>query len=157
MCEPTTITTILAVGGIVGGGIRAAGTIIEGQERGEALELSAALSDMAAADALQRGAQQEQRLRMATGRALGQGRVAAAVSGLEGDVGTPADIMADVRLIGEMDAETIRNNAARAAWGYRVESAQQRRAAGAARASGIIGGAGQLLSSGTTILGGLFG
>lgn len=154
MCEPT---TILLASAAIGGGIRAAGTIAEGQERGRALELSAALSDMAAADALQRGAQQEQRLRMATERQIGQQRVAAAVSGVEGAVGTPADIMADTRLISELDAETIRNNAARAAWGYRVEAAQQRRTAGAARASGIIGGAGQLMSSGTTILGGLFG
>lgn len=155
MCEAMTIA--LATGAIVGSGLRAAGTIVEGQERGRALELSAAMSEMAAADVLQRGAQQEQRLRMATERQIGQQRVGAAVSGVEGTVGTAADIMADTRLISELDAETIRNNAARAAWGYRVEAEQQRRAAGTARASGIIGGVGGLVSSGTTILGGLFG
>lgn len=157
MCEGTTISLILASGAIVGGGLRAAGTIVEGEERVRALEAQAALADMAAVDALGRGAQQERGLRLAAGRAFGQQRVAAAVSGVEGTAGTPADIMADTAMISAVDAETIRTNAARASWGYQIEAAQQRRAAAAARSSGIIGGVGGAISSGTTILGGLFG
>lgn len=73
----------------------------------------------AAADAVARGNREAALVRLQGSRLAGQQRVAYAASGVDATSGTPVDVMADSRLVSEMDAQQLQNNAAREAWGFR--------------------------------------
>ncbi len=82
-----------------------------------------------AKDALARGAVAEDRQREKTAQTLGTQTAQLAAQGTDLS-GSPTDILTDTRKAGELDALTVRNNAAREAWGYEVQG--QNAAAGAA-------------------------
>jgi len=73
--------------------------------------------------ALQQGQVDEQNQRFKTAAVLGSQRAALASQGGDVDSGSPLDIQADTARAGEYDAQTIRNNAALKAYGYRVQAA----------------------------------
>lgn len=75
-----------------------------------------------AADAAQRGRNEEARVREAYGRLEADQRVAGASSGVDIQSGTPLDLIVATAGMGELDALTARNNAAREAWGLQIES-----------------------------------
>jgi|SRR5262245_31935223 len=108
-----------------------------------------------AADALQRGAVDTGRLREQGGELINRQKVAYANSGVDPTVGTAANVQAGTAAQVELDAQTIKNNAAAEAWGFEQHrkatfieeeskvGANQRRTVGT-----ILGGAGQFLSGG---------
>lgn len=53
-------------------------------------------------------------------------RAAQAANGVDINSGSAASVRSSSRMLGELDAQTIRNNAWREAWGYQVESNNQR-------------------------------
>lgn len=130
---------------VAGSAIGAIGQIQQGNEDHRTAMLNAAFSDLAAGDARVRGAVEAGRYRGMATRMIAQQRVAAGVSGVEGK--SVEDIMTDTALMGERDAETVANNAAREAWGYKVQAADLRRGGDAAASRGA-------LSAGGTLLGG---
>ena len=71
--------------------------------------------------ALQQGQVDEQNQRFKTAAALGSDRAALASQGGDVDSGSPLDLQADIARGGEYNAQTIRNNAALKAYGYRVQ------------------------------------
>ena len=73
--------------------------------------------------ALQQGQVDEQNQRLKSAGLLGSQRAALASQGGDVDSGSPLDIQADTARAGEYDAQTIRNNAALKAYGYRVQAA----------------------------------
>ena len=73
--------------------------------------------------ALQQGQVDEQNQRFKTASVLGSQRAALASQGGDVDSGSPLDIEADTARAGEYDAQTIGNNAALKAYGYRVQGA----------------------------------
>lgn len=73
-----------------------------------------------AADATQRGQVAEENRRRLTAQQLGQQTAALAGQGTDLE-GSPTDILGDTRAAGELDAQTIRANAAREAYGYQVQ------------------------------------
>ena len=73
--------------------------------------------------ALQQGQVDEQNQRFKTAAVLGSQRAALASQGGDVNSGSPLDIQADTARAGEYDAQTIRNNAALKAYGYRVQAA----------------------------------
>ncbi len=81
---------------------------------------NAALAERQAADAVQRGRVEEDKRRMLTQQQIGQqtARLAAQGTDLEG---SPTDILGDTAATGELDALTIRSNAAREAYGYKLQ------------------------------------
>lgn len=81
---------------------------------------NAALAERQAADAVQRGRVEEDKRRMLTQQQIGQqtARLAAQGTDLEG---SPTDILSDTAATGELDALTIRSNAAREAYGYKLQ------------------------------------
>lgn len=82
---------------------------------------NAAIAEMYAKDAEARGRVEELNVRNATKRLKGRQRAVMAANGVLLDGGTPADILADTAALGEVDALTVRNNAAREALGYRTQ------------------------------------
>lgn len=116
------------MGGIIEGfGQIALGSVEDMQERRRIADESAAergyLGRMAA-DTLQRGAVETGRQRSVGSATAAQQRTAYAASGVDPTVGTAAQVQANTQGAAEIDAQTIKNNAAAEAWGF--EQAKQR-------------------------------
>jgi hypothetical protein len=80
------------------------------------------LADQQARDAVQRGQVAEQKQRDLTAQRIGTQTASLAAQGTDLE-GSPTDILGDTARAGEQDALTIRDNAAREAWGYQMQAA----------------------------------
>lgn len=123
-------------------------------------EQNAAYKEIAAQDAERRGDVDADSYRKQVGQLIGSQRTAFAGNGIDVNSGTAAEIQDDTAAIGEFDALTIANNAAREAWGYRVGASNDvmnaRMAQSNAKSSAtgsLLGGIGGAFSS----MGGGFG
>ena len=92
--------------------------------------------------------------RVKAGQAIGTQRSVQAANGIDVNSGSSALIQDDTAMLGELDALTIQNNAAREAYGLRVQADQDRSNAkqtvknGKTAAMGsILGGAGKAFGS----------
>jgi hypothetical protein len=108
-----------------------------------------------AKDATQRGQLEEQRSRLETRQQIGSTRAGLAAQGVDVGSGSSADVQASEAGIGELDALTIRNNAAREAYGYQVEAAQDTREGRLAQFSGDAAASGYRAQGVSTLLTGL--
>jgi hypothetical protein len=161
MCvEPATLAMISAAASVIGTGVSAVGQVQAGKAAQAAGDYNAAVArnnqivaEQQAADAQRRGevaeTEQRRKVRMLTGTQ----RAALAASGVQLDQGTALDILGDTAAMGELDALTIRNNAEREAYGYRVQGVNFGAEAGlqtmrgqSAMTSGLIGAGGTVLS-----------
>lgn len=109
---------------------------------------NAAYSDASANDAIKRGAVEEDQQRLQTAAAIGTQRAGFAANGVDVNSGSAANIQDDTAQLGEFDALTIRNNAAREAWGYRTQSQTLRQSAATAQQSARNNIFGSLLGAG---------
>lgn len=126
MCEPVTISTgaMWAIGALT-----AASTYVAYDSSKKAGEANAQIAEnnarLAADDARTEQAigdreSQQQTWRM---RAMeGQQRAAIAASGVDSQFGTPAELLGESAMLGEVDQQTIRLNAARRAWGFNAQA-----------------------------------
>lgn len=73
-------------------------------------------------DALYRGDKEATQLRKNAKRLVGSQRAALAAQGVNVDVGSAALVQEDTMDQAKIDEITIRNNAAREAWGYKVQA-----------------------------------
>lgn len=80
------------------------------------------IQERLAQDAIDRGRTEEQMHRIKIGQLKGQQINAFAKNGVETDSGTALDTLSDTAMIGELESLTIRNNAEREAYGYRVNA-----------------------------------
>jgi hypothetical protein len=113
---------------------------------------NADIAEMQAQDAIARGREAELRQGMQTKQLVGSQRASLAASGIDPNIGSGAEIQADTNLLGTLDALTIRNNAAREAWGYNVNATQLRGQAALAKRAGQNTAAGLRNQSWTTLL-----
>jgi hypothetical protein len=134
----------------VGAGVNAIGTVKAGnaaQRAGEAqqraansegdlADYNAAVAELQAKDALDRGVEDEQRFRTKVRGAIGAQRAGFAASNIDVGYGSAVDVQADAAFLGELDALTIRSNAAREAWGFKVQAEDNRRRGKIARQEG---------------------
>ncbi len=163
MCEIATIAAVASIGGTIMGAV---GQLQAGDAAAKAANYNAAvarnnqiIAEQQAQDALKRGQIAEDEQRRKTAQIRGAQRASLAASGVALDQGAPLDILGDTAAFGELDALTIRNNADREAYGYRVqgmnfaaEAGLADARAGAARQAGMIGAAGTLLSGAGTVM-----
>lgn len=103
----------------------------------ELADYNAGVADLQAKDAIVRGAHDESRFREGVDQMVGQQRAGIAASGVDVNSGSAVDVQADTRHLGELDALTIRTNAAREAWGYQVQGQDLRRRAEITRKEGV--------------------
>jgi hypothetical protein len=129
-------------------------------------EFNAHVADLQAADATTRGAEEESRFRTSVRGLIGSQRAGFAGQGVDVGSGSALDVQADAAYLGELDALTIRSNAAREAWGYQVQSENYRqdaavqrkggeiaaRAGANANSAAKIGAAGSVLGAGSSLL-----
>lgn len=131
------------------------------ESQAELQEANAAIADVQAKDAIARGAVEESKFRMGVRGLIGSQRVAFASGNIDAGFGSAVDVQADAAYLGEIDALTIRSNAAREAWGYRVAGDDLRQRADIARREGAnAAAAGRsmqtagLIGAGQSLLGG---
>lgn len=82
---------------------------------------NAKMAEYAAQDASNRGAQEAAKVMAEARRVRSRQTVALASNGIDISSGSAANMLDDTDLLAAQDAATIRTNAARQAWGYRVE------------------------------------
>jgi hypothetical protein len=162
LCE---LATLSLVAGIAGAGVSAAGSIQQGQAQKSAADYQAAvdrnnaiLSQRQARDAVERGQADQQTQMRKNADALGRARASYASRGVEGNFGSPLDVMGDMAQFGTLDAKTIGVNAQREAAGYEAQAMNQNASAtlkqqqgNNAAAAGNIGAFGSLLSGATSV------
>lgn len=143
-----TASMALVAGGI---GMQSQGIREAGKVNRDVARYNAQVSEMQAADALERGYAREMQQRFTTRATIGQQRAALAAQGFDLADDTALQIQQDTAYFGEVDALTLRNNAALEAWGYKVQATDQRMqgeldyAAARNQAAGtLLGGGGQV-------------
>jgi hypothetical protein len=94
----------------------------------------------------QQGAVAEQTQRQKTAQLIGMERANEGASGVSLDSGSPLRLQSDTATLGEVDALTIRNNAAIAAWGARSQASSFGSQAKADALTGELNAGGSLLS-----------
>lgn len=134
-------------------------------------DFNAHIADLQADDAIDRGAEAESAYRTQIKQTIGQQRTAFAASNIDVSFGSAVDVQADAAYLGELDALTIRTNAAREAWGYKVQAVDTRMRAQVSRREGVfleaqghqaattanIAAGGQLIGGGQSLLGARYG
>lgn len=130
------------------------------ESQAQLAEFNADVADLQAADATTRGTEEENRFRTQVRGAIGAQRAGFAAGNIDVGFGSALDVQADASYLGELDALQIRTNAAREAWGYKVQSTDYRKRAEIARKEGAnaiaIGNEGAKqgnLNAATTLLG----
>lgn len=160
MCEPMTIMAISAVAAAAGAGMSAQSQRNQYKFQEGMARNNATVAEYARLDAMQRGGEAANKASREAQRLRGSQVVRMAANGLDINSGTPAAMLDDTDYFGQQDAQTIRNNAARQAWGYEVEKGNLLASAsmykGAAKQSdpalaaglSLLGSAGQFASAG---------
>lgn len=106
---------------------KAAADVSESQA--QLADYNAGVAGLQATDALERGDQAEARFRTQIRGAIGAQRTGFAAGNVDVGFGSAVDVQADAAFLGELDALTIKTNAAREAWGYQVQAFDYRKQA----------------------------
>jgi len=127
---------------------------------------NAEVADQQSEDAIARGGEEENRFRSSVRGIIGSQRAGFAANNVDAGFGSALDVQADAAYLGELDALTIRSNAAREAWGYKVDAFDSRMRADITRREGValaesgrqqrtqarIGAIGTVLGAGASLL-----
>lgn len=100
----------------------ALGSYEQGKFQRQQMQFNARLAEMKAEDAIKRGREAEDAYRAEVRKLIGRQRSSYASQGVEVNADTAMDVQAETAELGEMDALTIRANAMREAFGYRMEA-----------------------------------
>lgn len=126
--DPVTLATIAVTTAAVGTGINAYAAHQQGQAQAamyryqaQVAENNKTIAEQYAQQEVLKGQRLEEQKRQETAQREGGIRAAAGAGGLLLDSGSPLRLQEDTARLGELDAQTIRDNAARAAYGYRVQ------------------------------------
>jgi len=125
MCEPTTMMALTAASTALG----AYQSYQQGQYQSEMADYNSQVSQnnaivqsRLAEDAVKRGEREELQHRLKVAKQKGDQKAAFAANGVDVSSGSPLVVAEDTDALGELDALTIRNNAEREAYGYRVNA-----------------------------------
>lgn len=151
MCWMALIPAAIAIGGSL---LQAQSTKQSGEYQSDLLKDNAAYKKKAADETIFAGDTSADWQRQRTKQAIGTQRTAFAGNGIDVNSGSAAQLQDETAMLGELDALTIQNNAAREAFGYRVQSAQDisnakqvKRNASASATGSILGGLGSAFGS----------
>jgi hypothetical protein len=154
MCDPITalvVTGIAATAASTGVSMYAAHK--QGEYAEKTAEYNAKVSEQQAQQATEAGATEEQQHRQKVVQFEASQRAAMASSGALVDSGSFGDVLDTTVKTGEMDALTIRENALRKAWGYRVGADVERSQGAMAKSAANANMVGSLLTGATSTFG----
>lgn len=106
------------------------------ESEGELYDFNAKVAELQATDAIARGREDETRFRQRIAGTIGEQRAGIAAGNIDVGFGSAVDVQADAAFLGELDALTIRTNAGREAWGYKVQAEDLKRRGQIARQEG---------------------
>jgi len=118
-------------------------------------QMNAKLADERARDALERGAEEENKKRREVAGLIGKNRAAMAKSAVDMSFGSPLDVIIDSATLGELDALTIKKNSYREEQDHRQQANNYRAEAGMYKAAGKNAKSQSLFAAGGTLLGGV--
>jgi hypothetical protein len=118
----------------------------EGKANAAIMENNARLAEDQAKAANAMGDREQEQAAWRTRAQIGQQRAAIAAGGIDAGIGTPAEILGETAMFGEVDQQTIRMNAARNAWGFNAQAQNDRNQAGLARWGGKAKAQGTILA-----------
>lgn len=136
----------------VGAGMGAYGQIKSGKESQKMFQRNAEIAEYQAQDAEARGKIDERKMRQLTEKTIGAQRAGLAGQGVDVNTGSALDVQADAAYLGELDALTIRTNAAKEAWGYRTQAQDLTQRGKNARREGEFGAFNTILGAGSSLL-----
>ena len=142
-----------AIGSLVGGtALSAYAKHKAGREQQKMYQQNAQYADWQAKDAITRGQVNEKRARQNTEQVIGAQRTSFAAQNVDVNQGSSLDVQADAAYLGELDALTLRNNAAKESYGFSVQASDLRKRGKYAKQTGdmealtsIVGGGSSLL------------
>lgn len=118
------IALIPAAIGLVGGMMQAQGQTQNADFQSGMMKQNADFKMRTADETINAGNTSADWQRVRAGQAVGTQRSAQAANGIDVNSGSAAQLQDDTAMLGELDALTIQNNAAREAYGYRVQAKQ---------------------------------
>jgi urocanate hydratase len=152
-----------AIGGAIGAGVGFVMGLFDSNADSEAekaarkqAEFNKFLADQAAADALTRAESEVGRRQLETGQAIGEVRADLGASGVVGSQGSAVDLQAGIAAAAEVDKLTIRANARREAWGYKMQAKQIMDAYEAAKKRGDDQAFSNLIKTGAEVAGDIY-
>jgi hypothetical protein len=162
---PATLATISGIGGLIGAGATAAGTIAGGEATANAANFqaqvahnNAIIEEQNANYALQAGRAQATATSLKGAATAGKIKTAQAANNVNTNTGSAVDVQESARETGKLDTETVLNNAELQYYGYRTqavsdtaESELQKSKADEAVPGSILAASGGLLSSASAI------
>lgn len=165
MTGAVSTTTIIAVASLAvaaaGAGVGAYSAISsadaaqkQADYQGQVAANNATIADQNAKSAVAAGNAQAEQQRMKTNAIIGAQVAGQASSGLDTGSGSPLDVRTSTKELGELDVLTIRNNAARQAYGYQSQSTSFAAQAGLDRATGANAATAGQIGAVSSILGG---
>ncbi|SFQ45827.1 hypothetical protein SAMN05216229_12311 [Geopseudomonas sagittaria] len=117
----------------------------QGKYLNKVAKVNAGISERAGRDAVKRGNIDADEQRQQTGQVLGAQRAAFAANGVDVNSGSAGQVQNDTAALGELDALTLVNNAAREAYGYQVQAIDQRQQGKLAKYQGKMDAIGSIL------------
>lgn len=159
MGDPVTLATIATVASVASGAVGAVGAIQQGRAakaqadyQARVAENNRILAERAAKQAEEAGELASHQARQRARQLIGRQRAIIAAGGGDVGVGSALDITSDTAAFGELDALTIKTNAARDAANYRAQGANFQADADLARARGSTALTSSYFNAGGTIL-----
>lgn len=131
--------------------IQAMGAMEAAAAKQREAEYNAQVADMKAKDAINRGNIEAEAQRTKASKVSGAQRAAMGASGAVVDSGSFGDILLDTATTGEKDAQTVRTNALREAWGYESQSESFKLQGETAATEGQYAAMGSLITGGSKI------
>ena len=151
MCWMALIPAAIAIGGSL---LQAKGQTEDASYQAGLMKQNADFKNRTADETINAGDTAADWQRVKAGQAIGTQRSVQAANGIDVNSGSSAQLQDDTAMLGELDALTIQNNAAREAYGYRVQAQQDISNAGqtvrngkAAATGSILGGLGKAFGS----------
>ena len=138
---------IAAIAALAGTGMSAYGLYQQGQNAQDMAEYNAKVSQIKAEEAINVGAVEEERHRAKVRQMIGTQAAQMGASGTAVGEGSSGDILEQTSKYGELDAQTIRANAMKRAWGLETQAAADQFEGANAAAMGKTKALGTLLSS----------
>lgn len=117
----------------------------QGKYLNKVAKTNAGISERAGRDAVKRGDIDADEQRQQTGQLIGAQRTAFAANGVDVNSGSAGQVQNDAAALGELDALTLVNNAAREAYGYQVQAMDQRQQGKLAKYQGKMDAIGSIL------------
>lgn len=153
------LPAVAGIAGIVGAGVSATGAIASGEATKTAAEYQAQIAannaiieNQNAAYAVEAGQTQAAASSMKNAATLGKIKTSQAANNIDVNTGSEADVQASQRETGDLDAETVLNNAELTAYGYRTQATSDTAQSGLYNLEGETALTGSELSAGGTLL-----